>query len=67
MTSATPDQPLSGPTDEPDRGGPDAGPTGGEPPRPARDGLGQVLRDAYRDALDEVVPDDMLDLLRKLD
>lgn len=35
--------------------------------RPVRDGLGQVLRDAYRDAVDEGVPDDMLDLLRKLD
>ena len=41
--------------------------SGGEPPRPRRDNLGQVLRDVYRDALDEGVPDDMLDLLRKLD
>ena len=32
-----------------------------------REGLGQVLRDAYHDALDEGVPQDMLDLLRKLD
>ncbi len=67
MTSATPDQPLSGTPAESGRGGPEAGAAGNEPPRPARDGLGQVLRDAYRDALNEAVPDDMLDLLRKLD
>lgn len=29
--------------------------------------VGQFLRDAYRDTLDEGVPDDMMDLLRKLD
>ena len=33
---------------------------------PSRD-VGQYLRDAYRGALDEGVPDDMMDLLRKLD
>ena len=34
--------------------------------RPSQD-VGQYLRDAYRGALDEGVPDDMMDLLRKLD
>lgn len=29
--------------------------------------VGQFLREAYRDTLDEGVPDDMMDLLRKLD
>lgn len=69
MTSAKPDQPLSRTTDGPERAAPASGPTErvDEPPRPSRDNLGQVLRDAYRDALDEGVPDDMLDLLRKLD
>lgn len=34
--------------------------------RPSQD-VGQYLRDAYREAIDEGVPDDLMDLLRKLD
>ena len=37
-------------------------PLSATPPAP----VGQFLRDAYRDTLEEGVPDDMMDLLRKL-
>lgn len=35
--------------------------------RPKGDDVGTFLREAYREALDETVPDDLMELLRKLD
>jgi hypothetical protein len=38
----------------------------GAPEKPERN-LGDALRQAYDDAVSEAVPDDLLDLLKKLD
>ncbi|PCD03945.1 hypothetical protein COC42_06380 [Sphingomonas spermidinifaciens] len=37
------------------------------PPAPANKNVGDALRAVYREAVEEAVPDDLLDLLKKLD
>ncbi len=37
------------------------------PPAPANKNVGDALRAVYREAVEETVPDDLLDLLKKLD
>jgi Anti-sigma factor NepR len=45
---------------------PPKNPGGGEANRPSRV-VGDALRQAYDEALQETIPDDLLDLLKKLD
>lgn len=38
-----------------------------QPPRPPNEAVGTALRSVYQEAVREDVPDDLLDLLKKLD
>lgn len=44
-----------------------AGPEGSRKASPANDEVGRILRGAYRDAVDEPIPDDLMNLLNKLE
>lgn len=46
---------------------PPQGKSGGEPTERSDRNIGDALRRVYQDAADEKVPDDLLDLLSKLD